>query len=159
MFSGIPMDGSAAPLQAGIVEFNPDSMKTITPTGGSSGSGIDPGELFPDEGEKAGKDPGFAQDGIFLDEGVEFVKDPDKGLPQDGGGNSNGGNANEGGNTDGGGTPDPEQPGGEPGDGEDFELVKEKNGKKQNDRRRKIVRLTLLAAAVFIAYRLFFKRR
>lgn len=129
MFSGIPLDGSDAPLQSSIVEFNPDSMKTITPSGGSSGSGIDQGELFPEEG-------------------VEFAKDQDKGLPQDGGGNA-----------DGGGTPDPEQPGGESGDGEDFELVKEKPGKQENNRRRKIVRLALLAGAVFIAYGLFFKKR
>lgn len=139
MFSGIPMDGSDTPLQSGIVEFNPDSMKTITPPGGSSdpsngssGSGIDRNDLFPGASIN---DP--------IDAPIENLNPTPEG--QDGAGGTK--------------EPDPEQPGGDPGDGEELELVKEKTGKQQNDRRRKIVRLALLAVAVFIAYRLFFKRR
>lgn len=130
MFSGIPMDGSDTPLQSGIVEFNPDDMKTVTPTGGSSGSGSDPEEIFP---------------GTSVNDKVLPTEDPIPDVEPEPG--------------EGGPDPDPEQPGTDPGDGVELELVKEKPGKQENDRRRKIVRLALLAGAVFIAYRLFFKRR
>lgn len=138
MFSGIPMDGSAAPLQAGIVEFNPNDYKTVTPVGGS-GSGIDQEEIFPGtSGTGAGKTL------PTVNPSTPDVEPDGTPVPEPGSGTE---------------TPDPEQPGTDPGDGEELELVKEKPKKQQNDRQRKLVRLALLAGAAFIAYRLFFKRR
>lgn len=126
MFSGMPMNGSDTPLQSGSVEFNHNSMATITPPGSSSGSGIDPEELFPGTSDTGTVPPT-----------PEAEPGPGEDVPD----------------------PDPVEPGGEPGDGEELELVKEKPKKQQNDKRHKIVRLALLAGAAFIAYRLFFKRR
>lgn len=50
-----------------------------------------------------------------------------------------------------------EQPG-EGGEEEEYELVKEKNPA-VTDKRRKLVRLALVAFALFVAYKLFFSKR